>query len=358
MGRKSTPGLYKRGKFWHISKTIYGVKVCESTREENLDRAEEYLRKKMEEAKAARVYGVRPKRTFNDAVRKYIDESTKASLEDDLLHLRHLKPYMGHLYLEQIHMGSLQQFILDRKTQGVKNRTVNFGIKMVRQILNLAAGEWVDDNGYPWLHAAPKIKLMSESDSRKPYPLTWEEQRKFFPELPSHLAVMSLFKVNTGCREGEVCGLKWEWEVRIPELNTSVFVVPGTQVKNRQDRIVVLNDVAKRVVKQVRGVHPVYVFTYKGHGVQRMNGHAWRKARQRAGLPHVRVHDLKHTYGTRLRFAGVPEEDRKDLLGHKSGRSITTHYSAADWSRLIELTNKVKETDQVPSLILVGRKVG
>ena len=46
---------------------------------------------------------------------------------------------------------------------------------------------------------------------------------------------------------------------------------------------------------------------------------AWMKARVRAGLPHVRVHDLKHTFGRRLRAEGVSFEDRQDLLGHKSG---------------------------------------
>ncbi len=50
------------------------------------------------------------------------------------------------------------------------------------------------------------------------------------------------------------------------------------------------------------------------------------------GLKHVKVHDLKHTYGRRLRAAGVSFEDRQDLLGHKSGR-ITTHYSAAELCR-------------------------
>ena len=59
----------------------------------------------------------------------------------------------------------------------------------------------------------------------------------------------------------------------------------------------------------------------------------WRAAREKAGLPHVRVHDLKHTFGRRLRAAGVTFEDRQDLLGHRSGK-ITTHYSAAELSRL------------------------
>lgn len=36
----------------------------------------------------------------------------------------------------------------------------------------------------------------------------FEEQAAFFQELPDYLARMSLFKVNTGLREQEVCSLK------------------------------------------------------------------------------------------------------------------------------------------------------
>lgn len=66
-------------------------------------------------------------------------------------------------------------------------------------------------------------------------------------------------------------------------------------------------------------------------------------ARKRAGLTCVRVHDLKHTFGRRLRAAGVSFEDRQDLLGHRSGR-ITTHYSSAELQNLYEAANKVCES--------------
>ena len=60
----------------------------------------------------------------------------------------------------------------------------------------------------------------------------------------------------------------------------------------------------------------------------------------RYGDGQVRVHDLKQTFGRRLRAAGVNCEDRRGLLGHKSGR-ITTHHSAAELTNLIEAANKV-----------------
>jgi hypothetical protein len=135
---------------------------------------------------------------------------------------------------------------------------------------------------------------------------------------------------NTGCRDQEFCNPRWEWEVAVPELGTSVFIIPGSRVKNGDERLVVLNS----VVASRRGRHPEYVFTYGGNPITKMLTSAWKKAR-RANLPQVRVHDLKHTFGRRLRAAGVSYEDRQDLLGHRSGR-ITTHYSAAEQSHLLE----------------------
>jgi integrase len=66
-------------------------------------------------------------------------------------------------------------------------------------------------------------------------------------------------------------------------------------------------------------------------------------------------HDLKHTYGRRLRTAGVSFEDRQDLLGHRSGR-ITTHYSAVELSKLLEAANRVCEADRrQPELVVLRR---
>jgi integrase len=151
---------------------------------------------------------------------------------------------------------------------------------------------------------------------------------------------MALFKVNTGCREAEVCALRWEWEEPVPELKSSIFIIPAYTEKNRTRRVVILNSEAKSVIDQLRGQHPEFVFTYKGNRVLTMNNTAWQKARKRVGLTQVRIHDLKHTFGRRLRAANVSFEDRQDLLGHKSSR-ITTQYSSAELGNLIAAAEKV-----------------
>ena len=207
------------------------------------------------------------------------------------------------------------------------------------------------------LDTPPLIQMLRVTDARRPYPLSWVEQRELFQALPDHLARMCLFKVNTGCREQEVCQLRWDFEVQVPELNTSVFIIPGEIVKNREDRLVVLNQIAMSVIEDVRGNHPDYVFTYKDHAVGKINNSSWKRVRQKVKLPLVRVHDLKHTFGRRLRAAGVSLETRKVLLGHRNG-DITTHYSAPELEELLEAANRVcdSKSGKTPALIVLKQK--
>ena len=133
-------------------------------------------------------------------------------------------------------------------------------------------------------------------------------------------------------------------------------------VKNREDRLVVLNKVAKSVIDSRRGIHDTFVFTYRDKPVQRMHNNGWKRAWRNAGLPVCRrytrgVHNLKHTFGRRLRAAGVSLETRKVLLGHTNG-DITTHYSAAELEELIRAANSFfsSEKSQSPTLTLLKTK--
>ena len=352
MGQKRIPGLYKRKNCWHIDKKIFGRRICESTGTSKLEEAHMYLIRRLEELRAAAIYGIRPKRLFREAAIKFLKENQhKRSLSDDACHLKTLDPFIGDYTLDMIHSGSLQPFIEARGQTGVSHCTINHSLKVVHRILHLAATEWMDGQGLSWLGQAPKIKFLAETNKRKPYPLSWEEQKRLFQALPPHLCNMALFAVNTGCRDQEICGLRWEWELKIPSLGQIlVFIVPGARVKNGDDRLIICNDSARSVIESQRGLDPKYVFVYRGKPLHHMLNHGWRKARESTGLIGVRVHDLKHTFGRRLRAAEVSFEDRQDLLGHRSGR-ITTHYSAAELQNLYKAANKVCE-EQLSGLML------
>lgn len=356
--KRKVPGLFKRGNIWHIDKRIGGKRVCESTGERSLQKAEQYLAKRIEYTRKTLVYGERPERSLRRAATRYlIENESKRSISDDALHLKQLDPFIGNLDIRNVHMGTLRPFIDHRQKGGIKTKSINLALGVVRHILNIAASEWIDENGLTWLASPPKVKLLKVTDARKPYPLSWDEQNKLFRELPNHLATIALFKVNTGCREQEVCRLRWDWEVEVPELSTSVFIVPGEVLKNSEDRLIVLNRTAKSVVDGQRGLHPRYVFSYAGRRLRKMNNSGWRKARERVGLRQVRVHVLKHTLGRRLRAAQVSFEDRQDLLGHKSGR-ITSHYSAAELEDLIAAANQVVDVGsrKTPALVVLKKK--
>ena len=226
-----------------------------------------------------------------------------------------------------------------------------------------------------WLERPPAIVAERGHRAREPYPLDTSEQELLFNELTPDRRRIAQFAVNTGLRDQELCRLQWRWEVRIPELDTltlkrSVFVLPADFVKGKRPRVVVLNDYAQAILEELRGQHPRYVFTsQRGHSRRRVKhviAAGWRSARVRAaqkyrdrfgvdapdGFRRIRVHDLRHTYGRRLRAAGVGLEDRKDLLGHKR-QEITTHYSAAEVGYLIQAANRILSPSRASSTTLL-----
>ena len=116
----------------------------------------------------------------------------------------------------------------------------------------------------------------------------------------------------------------------------------------------VLNSIAQSVVEECRGNGSPYVFDYKGRRIHRMYNTAWKSAWRKAGLPTDPKfcrgpHNLKHTFGRRLRAVGVPLETRKVLLHHTTG-DITIHYSPADIQELLDAVAKLSEMRPVTLL--------
>jgi integrase len=306
--------------------------------------AEDFLISHKQLIKSETTAGVRRRVTLDEAAAKYIQEQAaacKPSWGNDASMLRPVVAMKGSLTIDQLDDDSLADFVKARLDQGRKATTINRTLAVVRAICNRAATVWKFENGLTWLDRAPKITLLDEDDKRPPRPLAWAEQPRLLAELPEHLADMALFDLNTGVREDVVCSLRWEWEARVllrRDLMISVFVVPRDHVKGRkQERVLICNSIAQRLVDERRGQHPDYVFTYprpKTRGgvdrqpVQHMNNTAWQKARTRAGLGDLHVHDLRHTVGMRLRSRGVSPRTQDAILWHASGE-MTDHYAIA-----------------------------
>ena len=278
---------------------------------------------------------------FSDAAKRYLlDSRYNRTASNTAWHVGMLLKFVGDLEVRKVHDETLKPLVEARLMEGVSATTINRTLEVARTSLHRAARAYRDEQGEPWLRTVPPLITMLREAPRLPHPLTWEEQDSLLPLLPDHLARMALFAVNTGLRDSNLCGLQWSWEIPIPELKRNVFVIPAYAFKSRRPHVVILNDAAWSIVEAQRGRHPQWVFPFRGRRVTGMNNTAWQRARREAGLAGVRVHDLLHTFATRLRAAGVAEEDRCALLGHSS-RSMPEHYASADVGRLVSLANRV-----------------
>ncbi len=386
---KRMSGLTQRDGIWHINKVFKGERIYQSTGTDSLEEAEQILIHLLDQRRQQQLFGVRQVKTWRDAATRYLLENQDMpSIGLTATYLEQMDPFIGEHPVTHIDDDTLEPFrqwmreggkMASGKTKKPSSpRTINIALQRVVRILHLCARTWRDTNKRPWIDVVPAITMETERGrSREPYPMDWDEQRLLFAELPDYLARMALFNVNSGAREQEVCKLRWDWEVKVPELVTSVFIVPPefggrseqSGVKNREYRVLVLNDVARGVIEGQRGLDDEWVFPYGDEGpMHRMNATAWRSARNRAaeawqaefgkparqGFKRLRVHDLKHTFGRRLRAAGVPKEDRQALLGHKSD-SVTTHYSAAELDGLIAQANKVSTANRTTPTLTILR---
>lgn len=360
MSGKRTPGLRRRGKngIWSIQKTVSvggkSIRICETTGTSSLEEAERYLSKRIEELRSIHIYGEASPLTLFEAAERYLEECSEKSFERAAVALAHLCQHLGHYQVRELHDGVVQPYIKERLTT-VKAGTVNREIGVLVAILNRCARKWRNGAGKPYLSIAPSI-TRAKGISRRPYPLSQSEESLLLAECPTHLRQIVKFAIQTGCRAGEIVALRWDWEVSIPELAISVFVLPSDRTKNGEERVVILNSEARKIIDQRRGIHDEFVFCWRGRQLTRLSNSAWRDATARAGLP-IRFHDLRHTTGHRLRAVGTPLEDRRALLGHTCG-DITTHYSAGEVESLLAYSEKI--VDARPSTALrtgLGRNV-
>jgi integrase len=372
--RTRTKGIRLEGAERIVDKQYRGQRIFARLGEVSQDDAEAWLRARQSAIDAEQHEHLRrgAQRLFADGAAKYLIECKQRNvrtLDWIALHVKLLLPYVGALPIGEVCNESFEGFVDDRKEEGAKHATINRSLQVARTILNRAARVW-RDSGKPWISTSPLIELLDEKEDRRaPRPITWAEQAALMKELPAHLEKPVLFALNTGARDENVVGLRWDWEVKVPELGRSVFVIPAAKFKGKRVHVLILNDAAWNIVEKCRGEHDEFVFVYRkgehrlkegnesttpADRFETINNNGWQRARNRAGLQGVRVHDLRHTFGQRLRDAGVSAEDRALLLGHAiAGDDMPQHYATATVARLVEAANKVQHTVDRMTLLRV-----
>jgi integrase len=159
-------------------------------------------------------------------------------------------------------------------------------------------------------------------------------------ETPFIVAAFRLL-ILTGCRLGEIQTLKWEYitprHMELPDTKTGARRIPLPQAA--RDVLDALPHYAGNP----------YVIAGKLEGRFATDfQHPWRRIRDRAGLPDVRIHDLRHTYASMAVSSGMPIQMVGRLLGHSQLQTTMRYAHLAD-DPVLEAAQQ--NADQLSALI-------
>jgi len=311
-------GVYRRpnSRYWWINATLpNGKRIRQSAGTEVREEAEAYLTKLKHEAYLESYLGVKPKRSWQEAVVRYLQ--LKSSLKDIKKQHRmcySLHPYLGNLMLSDINGDAIWDIAQRFLQKGNKPATVNRYLALIRGVLRMARDEW------QWLDSIPRVKLLPGEVERDRW-LTRQEADRLIAACPETQAALVRFALATGCRASEITGLEWN---RVDLERGTAWL---NQTKNGTPRGVPLNIDAINVLEEQIGKHDRYCFVFRGKPIRwGLTNSSWKAAIKETDLEGLRFHDLRHTWASWHRQAGTSCDELKELGGWKS-RSMVDRYA-------------------------------
>lgn len=261
---------------------------------------------------------------------RFIDEHVKARLkpstQSNYMHVMstYVLPRIGHLKISQIsHSDIIELHTALRHTPYQANRAV----LVLSKIFNLCEQWGLREHGSNPCRHVEKYK----EKSRHRF-LTKTEIKRLWQTLDeeaetgatSHYAI-SAYKllILTGCRLGEIQKLKWSQvqgnRVEFPDSKTGYKRLP-------------FNSEAMRILEAItKQPDNPYVICGEKPGSYIVNlQKSWRRIRQKASLPDVRIHDLRHTFASHAVMNGTPLAVVSKLLGHSKIGTTMRYAHLAD----------------------------
>jgi integrase len=224
--------------------------------------------------------------------------------------------------LSEIERHEIQQFITELREEGLAPATCDRYLQMIRYSLRCAV-DW----GYLEKNPASKIPLFAVDNRVENY-LSDDEMAclmKVLQDPNENRVVCSLilFLLSTGARLMEAQLAEWGHI----DLENRVWRIPATNSKSKRTRSVPLSDISIQALKESHNDHKYVFVSPRGNGKPYSNIHkSWYRIRNRAGLKHLRIHDLRHSFASILINKGQSIYTIKNLLGH-STIIMTERYS-------------------------------
>lgn len=241
--------------------------------------------------------------------------------DEELFRLR-IQAAFGNLRLNQITRQQVQTFHTALLEEGLSPASADHHVKLMRHALNLAV-EWeaLDRNpikGVPLLNADNKVEhyLDDEQLQRLLTVLRNDENRS--------VCLIAMFLLSTGARLNEALQATWSQIDR----SNRVWRIPATNSKSKRMRSVPLNDSALHVLQQLdtEGEFDHLFINRQTRQPYTTIMKVWIRLRKKAGLPHLRLHDLRHGFASLLVAGGRTLYEVQQILGH-SDPKVTMRYA-------------------------------
>ena len=307
--------LKRGGVFWNYY-YIDGVRYQRSTGTGNRRMAELIAQKQREETNAHRhhILQVDPDLTFGALAARFL-----ANGRATVYHVQRLKRLLGYfsdLEVVRLTKGLTDDYRQTRRAEtSVSDATVNRDLSVLRRILN-----WGADEGLLLANPLGRLRLVRERRIRR-IVVSLQEEQQLLIAAPEHIRRLSIAALDTGMRRGELLNQLWE-DV---DLSRRLLSVTKSKTPEGESREIPLTNRLFELLQQTTRDSDA-VFSYKGQPILGIKT-AWKRLLKRAGLRHIRFHDLRHTFNTRLMEAGVLQEIRMALMGHSSGARVHSIYT-------------------------------
>lgn len=255
----------------------------------------------------------------------------------------HITPFLGHLPVNQVTPQAVEDWLRLLRLKKRGTATVRYARVVLRTLLRHAqrAG-WLTANPAA-LAAAPKHTKAQIA------PLSAPEAQQLLTTVAGHwIEPIVLVTLACGLRLGEVLGLQWTdidltagtlairrtlQRVHTPGKKTKTQLqVAETKTASSRRTLTLPALVTERLTTHQAEMAPLksrWVFsTLRGTPIEPRNvNRAWDPLRVQAGLPHLRIHDLRHSAASFALVLGISARAVADMLGHAETRTTLDLYT-------------------------------
>jgi integrase len=205
--------------------------------------------------------------------------------------------------------------VQNMQKKGYATGTTNRVVIVLRHLFNLAR-KW----RVPGITENPTAGIALAPDVTRERFLSFEEMQRLIVSIEKDenrvaaRAIMLL--LLTGARRNEITQARWDyvdWEKR-------KLLVPLS--KSGKPRTIALNNAALELLRRMRSEIPgPYIVPSGVTGAPPPSlFFPWNRIRERAGLPDLRLHDLRHSFASFLVNRGISLYVVQELLGHGHAR--------------------------------------